>query len=181
MEEGCPTNTSDTVCLSSPSSRGICTAPGGHDKNQCHHTPASPSPPLFPPPLLTRRWGSPHSRGLRILTRPAVRKSVPCEAGLGSWPSYGNLQRPGRPPSAAIETRSKTAGNGRPKALAPKCGPHMRLRKFDLFRPDSVEPRRSRPCPWPAGYSAPGCPGPARPTSSSPCRGLDWCCCTRGS
>lgn len=66
-------------------------------------------------------------------------------------------------------------------ALAPKCGPHTCLRKLDLFRPDPVEPGRSRPCPWPAGCSSPGCPRPACPTSSSPCRGHDWGCCTQGS
>lgn len=51
--------------------------------------------PSSPPPLQTRGWGSPHSCGVRILTRPAVRKSVPGKAGLGSWPIYSSVRRPG--------------------------------------------------------------------------------------
>lgn len=47
--------------------------------------------PSFSLPSKPAGWSSPHSRGVSILTRPVVRKSVPCEAGLGSWPSYRNF------------------------------------------------------------------------------------------
>lgn len=48
------------------------------------------SPPSF---LLPSKPGrsSPHSRSIRILRRPTVRKPVPCEAGLGSWPRDDSL------------------------------------------------------------------------------------------
>lgn len=155
-----------------------------YDRNQCHRTPA-PVPSLLPPPLQIRpeQPSLPQSMHFKEAHGEEI-CSLRGRAGLLAqrWQPLGDRpfaeQTPRSPSSLAARTCSKSTGNGGPLALAPKCGPHTGLRKLDLFRPDPVEPRRSRPCPWPAGYSSPGCPRPACPTSSSPCRGLDWGCCT---
>lgn len=89
-----PAGTIATQLSNSPLSLGIRTLPEAMTRTSV--TKLLPLRPLpSRPPLQTRAWGSPHSRGVRILTRSAVRKSVPCEAWLGSRPSYRRVPRPG--------------------------------------------------------------------------------------